>query len=110
MKKRIRLIHRNKKRSKCVTYITTVNTGVTNNTVETMPETDIPVNVISPDTDLQHNSITGEVIAERGRYRLVKFDEEDYQCMEKRQGDRYISHRSFESLQQAEFHFYNEHP
>lgn len=109
MQKKIRLIHRNRKRRRCVSYITTGDSGLVGNALETLPKTHIPETVILPDTDTANDAITGEIIAEQGRYRLVKFNEEDYQCMERRQDGRYISHRSFESLQQAEFHFNHEH-
>lgn len=109
MRKKIRLIHRNKKRSR------RWNKNITPLPSSSLPETtapestNVPPIIIEVPDNNNNTEVTGEVIDEKGNYRLVKFDEEDYHCMERKQDGRYVSHRSFENLRQARFHFDNEH-
>lgn len=49
------------------------------------------------------------IIAAKGNYKLIRVDDEDYHCMEKKTDARWESHRNFENLKQAMFHFYNDH-
>lgn len=104
MRKKLRLIHRNKKRSRYWS-----DTGFSYPVDEAVTSSAPPVIDLLPDIDTDNPEITGEIIMERGPYRLVKEAEDDYHCMIRRPDGRYISHRSFENLLQAEFHFNNEH-
>jgi hypothetical protein len=109
MRKKLRLIHRNKKRSRCLTGLLRNDTGLFHQGDEVTASSAPPFIDILPDIDTGNLEVTGEIIMERGPYRLVKEAENDFQCMKRRPDGRYISHRSFENLLQAEFHFNNEH-
>ncbi|GEM_PF-3245798 len=107
LRKRIRLIHRYKKRSRKWNRKQWDNIPASAVDNSPIPTSEGPI-IDAPDTTL-NTEVHGEIIAEKENYRLVKFDEEDYHCMERKQDGRYISHRSFENLRQATFHFDNEH-